>query len=200
MSIAKQNQWFSGYFRPKLRKTMTKRRIAETNDFGGILDRLRNDPEYGGTCPDCQSEFRLCDAQLFSLSEELPAAALTRIAQLKADLKDRRAELALAKERMTSRAAVTTESVHIGKVCERIAPSLPGFAFNTSDCRALWEPIDYVAFPGLGTTGVVERIVFLEVKTGSSRLNGMQRAIAGAIQTGKVSLTTVPGVEVGHEY
>ena len=101
---------------------------------------------------------------------------------------------------MTSRSAVTTESVHIGKVCERIAPSLPGFAFSARDCRALWEPIDYVAFPGLSTMGIVERIAFLEVKTGGSRLNGMQRAIAGAIQTGNVSLTTVPGVEVGHGY
>jgi len=177
---------------------MTKRRITETGNFGGILNHLRNDPEYRGTCPDCGGEFRLCDAQLFSLSDELPVAALARIAQLKADLKDRRAELALAKERMTARAAVTAESVHIGKVCERIAPSLPGFGFNARDCRALWESIDYIVFPGLSATGVVERIIFLEVKTGGSRLNGMQRSIAGAIQTGKVSLTTIAGVEVGH--
>jgi predicted Holliday junction resolvase-like endonuclease len=181
-----------------MRKTMTKRRISENGDFGGILDSLRNDPEYWGTCPDCGDEFRLCDGQLFSLSEQLPAAALARIAQLKADLKDRRAELATARERMTSRASVTAESVHVGKVCERIAPSLLGFAFSARDCRALWEPIDYIAFPGLSTTGTIERIVFLEVKTGGSRLNGMQRAIADAIQSGKVALNIISRSEVRH--
>jgi len=81
---------------------MTKRRITENGDFGGILDRLRNDPEYWGSCPDCGDEFRLCDAQLFSLSEELPEAALARIAQLKTDLKERRAELALARAPLTN--------------------------------------------------------------------------------------------------
>jgi hypothetical protein len=51
MSIAKQNQRFSGYFRPKLRKTVTKRRIAENSDFGGILGRHRNDPDYWEPAP-----------------------------------------------------------------------------------------------------------------------------------------------------
>jgi hypothetical protein len=154
----------------KNEENMAKWRIIENGDFGVILNYLRSDHEYFGTCPNCGGEFKLCDSQLFSLLEGLPAAALTRIAQLKADLKDRRAELVRAKERMTSRAAITAEAVHIGRVCERIAPSLPGFNLNARDCRSLWEPVDYVAFPGISTSGATERIAFLEVKTGESSI------------------------------
>ena len=87
--------------------------------------------------------------------------------------------------------------MHIGKVCERIAPSLPGFNLNARDCRPLWEPIDFMAFPGLNANGVAERVVFLEVKTGNARLNAMQSAIASAVQAGKVRLTVMPVTEGG---
>lgn len=54
------------------------------------------------------------------------------------------------------------------------------------DCRALFEPIDYVAFAGLSRTGRVERLGFLDVKTGGAGLNRHQKAVKEAVEKGAV--------------
>ena len=157
-----------------------------------LLERLRKDSDFCGTCPNCAENFPLPEAQLFSLLEQLPDVALTRIAELKASLKRKRQQLQLAKQRMTSRSARTAEAVSLGKICEKIAPSLPGFPFPPADCRSLLEPIDFVVFSGL-STGHVEGVTFLELKTGGARLTETQRSIAQAIDDGRVQLETIPG-------
>ncbi len=81
----------------------------------------------------------------------------------------------------------------IGKIVEKIAPSLPGFPVNSADCRSLFEPIDYIVFRGLSTAGHVEAIYFVDVKSGNARLNTTQKQIRQIVESGKVRLLlTVP--------
>lgn len=76
--------------------------------------------------------------------------------------------------------AVTT-----GKVVEQFVPYLPAFPFNPRDARFLGSPIDLVVFDGL-TEGEVRRVVFVEVKTGTSDLSTRERLVRDAVLAGHV--------------
>ena len=76
--------------------------------------------------------------------------------------------------------AVTT-----GKVHEQLLPHLPGFTYNPKDVRFLGSPVDFVVFDGL-SNGRLERVVFLEVKTGDAVLSGRERQIREAVEAGRV--------------
>lgn len=78
-----------------------------------------------------------------------------------------------------------SQAVTIGKVTEHIVPYLPGFSFNPKDVRFLGTPIDLVVFDGL-CDGAVKKIVFVEVKTGSSALTGRERLIREAVHARNV--------------
>ena len=68
---------------------------------------------------------------------------------------------------------------------EHIVPYFPGFAFNPKDVRFLGTPIDFVVFDGL-SDGRVEKIVFVEVKTGGSTLSSRERLVREAVAGRKV--------------
>lgn len=78
-----------------------------------------------------------------------------------------------------------SQAVTIGKVTEHIVPYLPGFSFNPKDVRFLGTPIDLIVFDGL-CDGRVNKIVFVEVKTGSSSLSGRERLVREAVGARKV--------------
>jgi predicted Holliday junction resolvase-like endonuclease len=79
-----------------------------------------------------------------------------------------------------------------GQIAEQMAPVLPGFSYLPADARFLGEPIDYVVFNGrtnLANNGVGEQeveVILLEVKHGQSKLTSVQRAIAEAVEAGRV--------------
>src|SRR5512147_1699429 len=73
------------------------------------------------------------------------------------------------------RTAIQQSQVTIaGRVHEQLLPYLPGFPYNPKDARFLGSPVDFVIFDGLDA-GRLERIVFLEVKTGAATLSGRER-------------------------
>jgi predicted Holliday junction resolvase-like endonuclease len=78
-----------------------------------------------------------------------------------------------------------SEAITAGKVHEQLLPYLPDFPYNPKDVRFLGSPTDLVVFDGLAE-GQVKRIVFLEVKTGSSGLTPRERSVRDAIQAREV--------------
>lgn len=78
-----------------------------------------------------------------------------------------------------------SQSVTMGKMTEHIVPYLPGFKFNPADARFIGSPIDFVLFDGL-SNDEVRKIVFVEVKTGSSNLSTRERSIRNAVQDKKI--------------
>jgi predicted Holliday junction resolvase-like endonuclease len=74
-----------------------------------------------------------------------------------------------------------SQSVTIGKMTEHIVPYLPGFRFNPADARFIGSPIDFVVFDGLSDDSV-KKIVFVEIKTGSSNLSTRERSVRNAVQ------------------
>ncbi len=74
-----------------------------------------------------------------------------------------------------------SQSVTIGKMTEHIVPYLPGFRFNPADARFIGSPIDFVVFDGLSDDDV-KKIIFVEIKTGSSNLSTRERSVRNAVQ------------------
>ena len=72
-------------------------------------------------------------------------------------------------------------AVTAGKVHEQLIPYLPSFPYNPKDVRFLGSPVDLVVFDGLAE-GHVQRIVFVEVKTGGSSLTVRERSVRDVIR------------------
>ncbi|RLG14079.1 MAG: Holliday junction resolvase [Candidatus Nanohalarchaeota archaeon] len=72
-----------------------------------------------------------------------------------------------------------------GKFSEQIAPYLPDFKYNPLDARFIGAPIDFIIFDGL-SEGDLRKIVFLEVKSGNSKLSFREDEIMKKIKKGKV--------------
>lgn len=76
-------------------------------------------------------------------------------------------------------------AVIAGRVHEQLVPYLPGFDFNPKDARFLGSPVDLVVFDGLAA-GRVERVVFLEIKTGGGTLTAREREVRDAVRERRV--------------
>lgn len=82
-----------------------------------------------------------------------------------------------------------------GKIAGQLAPVLPGFLLNPADARFIGSPVDYVIFDGL--TGVSDemeqsiRIVFMDVKKGTSSLTWTQRVIKKAVEEKQIGWETL---------
>jgi predicted Holliday junction resolvase-like endonuclease len=79
-----------------------------------------------------------------------------------------------------------------GQVYEQLVPYLPDFEFNPKDARFLGGPVDFVVFDGLDE-GDLRRIVFVEVKTGGSKLTRREALVRDAIRGGRVAWKEIRG-------
>jgi predicted Holliday junction resolvase-like endonuclease len=95
-----------------------------------------------------------------------------------------------------------SKSVVTGRVQEHLAPLFPEFIeqFNPKDARFLGSPLDFVVFDGLDE-GEVQRVVFVEVKTGKAGLIPRERLCRDAIEAGRVEyqLLRLPADVVAEE-
>jgi len=153
-----------------------------------VLTEIQNQRRLFARYPKCNGEFRLADARLFDATRRLPTYALEYLAAMREQIKEGRADLARRHEKAKTRPRIAAESVNIGKVAEKIAPSLPGFPVRAAACRSLFEPIDYVVFRGLSTSRRIDAVVFVDVKSGNARLSEAQTQIRTAVERRRVSL------------
>lgn len=154
-----------------------------------VLSDLKKQRGLFAGCPSCDAEFPLANAVLFDATrEQLPRPAVEYLSRRREELIKLRSELRARKLAATMRPRIAAKAVNIGKVVEKIAPSLPGFPVTSSDCRSLLEPIDYVVFRGLSAKGRIDSLVFVDVKTGRGRLSGMQSQVKNLVECGKVKL------------
>lgn len=139
-------------------------------------------------CPcGCGEEILLKDANLFYLDDfnETGKEAYKKILD---EIKAQRKELKAREKQMSSKSEIAAQSVNIGFIMERIAPTLKSFPFEHYDCRSLFDPIDYVIFEGLHRKGSVSKIIFTDIKTGNAKLKSSQKEIKELVNNKKVSL------------
>jgi len=91
-----------------------------------------------------------------------------------------------AREREIRRDTAARQRATVGgQVSEQLAPHLPGFPFRPSEARFLGSPVDYVVFVGADGKRI-EKVAFVEVKSGSSRLSSGEKRLRDAVRAGRV--------------
>ena len=72
-----------------------------------------------------------------------------------------------------------------GQFSEQLAPYLPDFPYSPSEVRFIGKPIDFIVFKGADSKNIDE-VVFVEVKSGKSKINSHEKNLKNAIDNKKV--------------
>lgn len=164
--------------------------MSLANDAKEIIHTLEENRFYM-ECPCCGEPILLKNAGLFYLNdfspeaEELYKQRLDGLKEQERQIRERRKEISRGSK-------VKSTAVNIGFILERIAPCMKDFCFEKNDCRSLFDPIDYVIFEGLTRKGNVNKILFVDIKTGKASLTSKQREIRDVVKDKKVIWDTYP--------
>ena len=162
--------------------------MSERTEAQKIIETLKKG-NYYADCSCCDEPIPLRKAQLFYDGDLSPQAEYLRNG-LWSEIQDRKKELHSHKKSIISSSEVGSRATNIGFLSERIAPSLPDFPFNRNDCRSLFDPIDYLVFEGLSKTRKINKIFFVEIKTGGARLQSNQKEIKALVESKKIEFMT----------
>ena len=83
-------------------------------------------------------------------------------------------------------AIAKSRAVLSGQFSEQLAPFLPRFDYAPTECKFIGKPIDFLVFKGLDEKDISE-VVFVEVKSGESRLSPVEKNLKKAIEEKRVS-------------
>ena len=72
-----------------------------------------------------------------------------------------------------------------GQFSEQLAPYLLDFPYSPSEVRFIGKPIDFVVFKGADGKNI-EEVIFVEVKSGKSKINSHEKNLKNAIENKKV--------------
>ena len=78
-----------------------------------------------------------------------------------------------------------SREVLTGHFSEQLAPYLPDFPFSPTECKFIGKPIDLIVFKGLDKKEPTE-VIFVEVKSGESKLSTVERKLRDIIKDKKV--------------
>ena len=162
--------------------------MATNKEIRDTLDALNNG-NFHIECTSCQEEIKLSEAGLFHLDNFTPESHDVYKSML-VEQKKRRASLKERKLSIPKKSEVGAKATNLGFLLERLAPTLDGFTFNKNDCRSMFDPIDYVIFEGLSEKQKVDKIVFVDIKTGGARLSPTQKKIKQVVEDKKVRFQT----------
>jgi predicted Holliday junction resolvase-like endonuclease len=82
-------------------------------------------------------------------------------------------------------AIMKSRAVIGGQFSEQLAPYLPDFKFLPTECRFLGKPIDFLVFRGMDEK-TIDEVVFVEVKSGNSKLSPQEKNLKDVIEKRKV--------------
>ncbi len=156
-----------------------------------ILKDLRRNRTIMIECPGCGEAMRAADAELFDATKRLSGVAAETLCTLGEQLETERQLHKQNVEKAKARTFGAARVTNIGKTVEKIAPSLVGFPEAPSDCRSLFEPIDYLVFRGL-RNGIIDSLGFVDIKSGRGRLSARQKSVRELLESGKISLYLAP--------
>jgi len=82
-------------------------------------------------------------------------------------------------------AIMKSRAVLGGQFSEQLAPYLPNFKYLPTECKFLGKPIDFLVFKGMDEKKI-EEVVFVEVKSGNSKLNQHEKNLKETIEKKRV--------------
>ncbi|MGQ9665454.1 MAG: Holliday junction resolvase-like protein [bacterium] len=155
-----------------------------------LIKELKANHNLFAECPDGHI-FPLHRAIMFYVDGPIPPEVQKILQDKELELAQRKRGVIQRRKKLKERSEIATKSIGIGKIVEKIAPAMKGFKYDRRDCRALFEPIDYIVFNGLTrNNGGIESLYFIDIKTGNAGLNLHQKQIRDAVKSGRVEWDT----------
>jgi predicted Holliday junction resolvase-like endonuclease len=148
-----------------------------------FLNIVRSESQIAGECPECGETIKLGEVQWYYIPD--------RKEDFLADFRKKVADWEEEKQKIIKDRLRRSRSAILGDVFESLSPFLPGFKYEPADVRHIGRPIDYVCFNGLAQSREVEKITFLDIKTGKSTLTEAEQTIQEAVQDGRVEFDVV---------
>lgn len=124
------------------------------------------------------------------------AAIETELIEINIQLRERLTELTSTLDQKLKEATDAARADSIkrqrsilkGQATEQLAPYINS-EYNPKDYKFIGDPIDYIIFDGMSDINSKEdeitSIVFMDIKTGKSQLNRVQKAVKKAIEEGR---------------
>ena len=78
-----------------------------------------------------------------------------------------------------------SREVLTGHFSEQLAPYMPDFPYSPTECKFVGKPIDLIVFKGMDKKEP-EEVIFLEIKSGQSKLSTPERKLRDVIKDKKV--------------
>jgi predicted Holliday junction resolvase-like endonuclease len=130
----------------------------------------------------CDEELMILEIFLIALVVGLTISLIYCIIKIQNIKEDNAIKLKASREDAIAR----SRSVIEGQTFECLAPHFKEWVYGKpSEARFIGSPLDYIIFKGLSDNDVTE-IIFLEIKTGNSKVTKRQRSVKKAIEDGKV--------------
>ncbi len=153
-----------------------------------IINYLKSE-RIGSICPECNSHNDLSECEVFE-DKRFESNSIQVYQSMLDEIETRKAELVKMKEQSFTWLTTNTRSVNVGFIVERLIPAMNSFEVNHTDCRPMFDPLDYIIFEGLSTKGYVESIKFVDIKTGNARLSKRQEEIKSVVKHRNVKFRT----------
>lgn len=132
-------------------------------------------------CPHCHVEFALSDSLLFDGRGDFPEQAEETKQEMLQEFEKKKLKLEKLWVKTRTASEIGAISSGIGKNIEKILPAHKNFGMTVSDCRFLADPIDMIVFHGISENRI-DKITFMEIKTGKGSLKKNQKQIKMAIE------------------
>src|SRR3989442_14844324 len=114
--------------------------------IGEFAQHLRNfvkaEDQLAGICPVCKNLVRVSEMELFYIPDRKDD-----VLQM---LREKERTLNEQESAIRADAAKRSRAALLGSLMEQVGPVLPGFDYDLNDLRALWDPVDLIAFNGIG--------------------------------------------------
>jgi predicted Holliday junction resolvase-like endonuclease len=157
--------------------------------FAKEIIRTLEDGGFYAECPCCEEPIPLRDCDLFYM-DDFSNKGQEMYDRYQEELQQRRSDLRERRKHISESSEIQARATNVGFILERLAPSLSSFRFECSDCRSLFDPIDYIIFEGLCQKGLVSKIIFADIKTGNAALSSKQREIRNLVNSKKIEFDT----------
>jgi len=143
-----------------------------------LVDFIQAERNIYAQCPNCEEIYRLNEFKIFH--------GATPPQDLLDQLRLAEEEFEAKKKKIVEQAIEKSKVTYIGNTLEHLAPTTVKWGHHPRDCRFLGAPIDYISFDGYFTDNKVNKITFVEVKTGNADLTPKERSIKKAVENGNV--------------
>ncbi|MGI0011373.1 MAG: Holliday junction resolvase-like protein [Nitrosopumilaceae archaeon] len=143
-----------------------------------LVDFIQAERSIYAQCPACNEIHRLNEFKIFS-GKKPPKDLLDQLRQAEEEFEEK-------KRKIIDQSIEKSKQVYIGKTLEHLAPTVATWGHKPRDCRFLAEPIDFIAFDGLFEENTVNKITFIEAKTGNAKQSPREKSIKTAVEKGEV--------------